>query len=38
VPGSKGSDIEARIKESRKKKHYEAWEDMIQEISIVNLV
>ncbi len=37
VPKSLGSDIEARIEISRKKKHNECWEDMIQEVALINL-
>jgi len=37
VPKSVGSDIEARLEVSRKMKHNECWEDMIQEVALVNL-
>ena len=37
MAGSEGSNIEARVELSRKKKHNECWEDMIQEIALVNL-
>lgn len=37
MPSSEGSNIEARVELSRKKKHNEFWEDMIQEIALVNL-
>lgn len=36
-PASNGSDIEARLELARKFKHNECWEDMIQEIALVNL-
>jgi hypothetical protein len=34
---SKESDIETRVNNSRRKKHNELWEDMIQEVGMLNI-
>jgi hypothetical protein len=37
IPATIGSDIETRLNETRRKKHEKTWEDMLQDIGLVNL-